>query len=65
MTPERRARVVGLVQDGLVVVGVASTSLGAGLAWRPAGFMVCGVILLAMGLGLLGTRGGNAGETDR
>lgn len=65
MTPERRVQAVGLAQDGLVVAGIGLASYGAGLAWRPAGFMVCGIILLAMGLGLLGARSGNHRETDR
>lgn len=65
MTPERRAQAVSLAQDSLVVAGIGLASYGAGLAWRPAGFMVCGIILLVMGLGLLGVRGGNQRETDR
>jgi hypothetical protein len=34
----------------LLVGGFASLSYGAGLAYRPAGFIVAGILLLSLGL---------------
>lgn len=54
---EMKKTLMGLFSDGLVLCGIASTAYGAYLIYEPAGYVVAGVILLA--LGLVGSMKGN------
>jgi hypothetical protein len=45
---EKRSRGLSLAVDGAFVVGAGLITYGAHLAWAPAGFIVPGILLLAV-----------------
>jgi hypothetical protein len=47
------ARVIPWIARLLVIAGAVSLTYGASLAWRPAGFIVGGALLLVTGIGAL------------
>ena len=50
MTDERKARARGWIADGSLVIGAMLVSYGAWLCYRPAGSIVLGTLLLALGV---------------
>lgn len=52
--PRNRSLLESLIVDGFIIGGMALLGFGAWLAWPPAGYMVGGAVMLA--LGVIGAR---------